>query len=158
MDELPPGELPTDDVLVRTLTETDLEAIIRVDRQAMGRPRAEYYGAKVAAALKSGKLQTSLVAEVDGHVVGFMLAQLFYGEFGSAEQVAVLDSFGVDPRFRGQHVGSALMRQLVMNLGALGVERVETQVHHDQTDLLRFLTAAGFAPAPRLCLQLPLSR
>lgn len=151
-----PGLLPEDLVAVRTLREEDLTAIIRVDRAAMGRPREEYYQAKVRAALNEGKLQTSLVAELDDRVVGFLLATLYYGEFGQAEPVAVFDSIGVDPEYRGRHVGQALMRQLLMNLRALRVERLETQVSWEQLDLLQFLAAQGFQPAPRFCLELKL--
>ena len=57
---------------------------------------------------------------------------------------------------RGKHVGEALMRQLTMNLRALGIDRVETQVDWDQLDLIGFFQHAGFRPAPRLCLELPL--
>jgi len=148
-----PGHLPTDDVLVRTLTEGDLEPVVRVDSASMGRPRREYYAAKLRTALTEGKLQTSLVAELDDHVVGFVLAKVYYGEFGQAEPVAVVDSMGVDPAYRKRHVGQALLRQLLLNLGALGVERVQTEVDWQQLDLMSFLAAQGFVPAPRLCLE-----
>ncbi len=151
-----PGVLPTDKVFVRTATMDDLAAIVKVDAEAMGRPRAEYYEAKLRSALQGGRLATSVVAELDDHVVGFALSKVYYGEFGAAEPVAVIDSIGVDPRFRGQHVGQALLRQLVMNLRALDVARIETQVNWNQFNLLRFLAARGFGPAPRLCLQLEL--
>ena len=58
----------------------------------------------------------------------------------------------IDPKFRKQHAGQALLRQLVMNLTVLNVERIETQVDWDQFDLLAFLAKNGFRPAPRLCL------
>lgn len=150
------GTLPTDAVAVRTLEQRDLAAIVRIDAASMGRRREEYYAAKVKSALGEGRLQTSVVAEVDGNVVGFCLAKVFYGEFGQAEPVAVIDSVGVLPSHRGQHVGAALLRQLLMNLRALGVVHVQTEVDWKQFDLLRFLAAHGFRPAPRLCLELDL--
>lgn len=156
MEDGVPGELPTDDVLVRQLREGDLAAIVRVDKKAMGRPREEYYQAKLGRVLNDGKLQTSLVAEIDGIVVGFVLAALHYGEYGQAEPVAVIDSIGVEPAFRGKHIGDALMRQLEMNLRALRVERLETQVDWTQLELLGFLARRGFGPSTRLCLQLDL--
>lgn len=147
------GSLPTDAVTVRDLRESDLAAIVKIDRASTGRPRAEYYESKVKAAVGEKKLRTSLVAELDGNVVGFLLARVWYGEFGHAEPAAVIDSVGVDPKFRGQHVGAALMRQLQMNLRALCVERIETQVDWDQFDLLGFMAKSGFKPAARLCLE-----
>lgn len=151
-----PGELPTDDICVRQITPGDLERITRIDEQAMGRSRQAYYAAKLDRALNESQLVVSLAAEVDGHVVGFVLAQLHYGEFGQTEPTAVIDSIGVDPRFRGKHVGQALMRQLLMNLRALNVDHVETQVEWSHFDLLRFLQGQGFAPSHRISLVLNL--
>lgn len=154
--EVEPGTEPTDGVLVRDLRANDAAAIVKIDRASTGRVREEYYRAKVKAALAEPSLRTSLVAEIYGHVAGFLLAKVFYGEFGHAEPIAVIDSVGVDPARRGQHVGQALLRQLVMNLRALHVERLETQVDWDQFDLLAFLAKNGFRPAPRVCLSLAL--
>ena len=154
--ELEDGTLPTDAVAVRELRATDVAALVKIDKASTGRPRLEYYATKTKSAVAEQKLRTSLVAELDGHVVGFLLARVYYGEFGHAEPVAVIDSVGVDPAFRGRNVGQALMRQLLMNLGALHVERVETMVDWTQLDLLAFLAKSGFRPAARLCLERPL--
>lgn len=150
------GVLPTDAIPVRTLRESDLQRIVAIDRKTVGRQREEYFRAKIHSALADQKLTTSLVAEVDGAVVGFVLAHLYYGEFGRTEPVAVMDSIGVDPEHRGKHIGQALMRQLTMNLRALRVERVETDVEWNQFELLAFLSKRGFTPAPRVCLSLKL--
>lgn len=157
MEELDPGALPTDSIVVRNLCADDLDAIVHVDRASIGRARREYYEAKVRRVLEDGKMTTSLVALVDDRVVGFVLAVLHYGEFGQVEPTAVIDSIGVDPRFRGRSVGEALMRQLEMNLRALRVQRLETLVGWEQRELLSFLASRGFTPAPRFCLELDLS-
>lgn len=157
MQELEPGALATDAITVRHLTADDLAAIIQIDEKAIGRARKEYYRAKVRRVLEDGKMMTSLVAEEDGSVVGFVLAALHYGEFGQVEATAVIDSIGVAPAFRGKGVGEALMRQLEMNLRALRVQRLETQVPWEQRDLLNFLASRGFAPAAIFCLELDLS-
>lgn len=148
------GLLPTDSIAVRALTADDLAAIVKIDAASMGRPREEYYRAKLHEAIaQAAGPRTSLVAEVDGHSVGFLLAKVYYGEFGQAEPVAVIDSIGVDPRFRGKHVGQALLRQLLINLQALRIERVRTEVDWEQINLLHFLQRNGFKPAPRFCLE-----
>ena len=147
------GSLPTDGVLVRDLRETDLSAIVKIDRASTGRVREDYYRAKVKAAVSEPTLKTSLVAVLDDHVVGFLVARLFYGEFGHTEAIAMIDSVGVDPAYRKKHVGQAMLRQLTMNLRALHVERIETQVDWDQFDLLSFLARNGFRPAARMCLE-----
>ncbi len=155
-EEPGPGALPTDSVLVRGLAREDLSAVLRIDRAATGRTREEYYRVKLERTLSEPKLSVSLVAELDDHVVGFVFAGVYYGEFGRPEPIAVLDAIGVDPGYRNRSVGSALLRQLEMNLRALCVERIETQVEWTDRALLAFLAERGFAPAPRLCLALRL--
>jgi len=70
------------------------------------------------------------------------------------EEVAVLDTIGVDPAFRGRGVGAALLEQLVRNLRGLNIDTVRTEVDWEGFDLLGFLARQGFKPAPRLCLDL----
>lgn len=148
--------LESESVRVRNLRASDLDAVVRIDRASTGSPRHEYFRVKLERALREPKLVTSLVAEVDDQVVGFVFVTIFYGEYGRAEPVAVLDAVGVEPELRGQHVGTALMEQLEANLRALRVERIETLVDWRQLDLLGFLAERGFVPASRLCLELAL--
>jgi ribosomal protein S18 acetylase RimI-like enzyme len=143
---------------VRTLKEQDLEAIVRIDANAMGRRRVEYYRAKVNAALHESRPQVSLVAEGDGMVVGFLMGALHYGEYGRAETSAIIDSLGVHPEYRGKSVGRALMRQFLANVRAVGVENVRTEVGWNQFTLLEFLDRHGFTPGGRLVLELDLNK
>jgi predicted N-acetyltransferase YhbS len=151
--ELEAGKLETDDVLVRALKEGDLDAIVRIDATASGRTRREYYRDKVAASLRDSRVHMSLVAEVDGLVVGFLMSEMHYGEFGRAEPAAVIDSLAVHKDFRKRHVGAALMRQFVMNARAFGVEKIRTEVAWDALELVRFFSREGFHPGKRIVLE-----
>jgi ribosomal protein S18 acetylase RimI-like enzyme len=144
-------------ILVRNLRPDDLEAVIRVDAKNGGRRREEYFNVKLKQNLAETGVKISLAAEKDGLFVGFLLARLFYGEFGAPEPVAVLDTFGVHPDFRRQGIGSGLLRQLNQNLGGLGVNELRTEVNWDDQDLLTFFHDIGFQPAQRLCLNLDLT-
>lgn len=152
-EELGPGELPTDAIPVRTLSEEDLDAVVRIDRAATGLSRRDFYEAKIVRALEDSSVQLSLAAEIDDHVVGFLIVSFYYGEFGVPETVAVMEAIGVHPDYRGRNVSAALFRQLDMNLQALGVEKLRTEVDWQQLELMRFLAHIGFAPASRLCLE-----
>lgn len=156
--EREPGTMEIDDVEVRELRPGDLEWVVRIDREHSGRSRTEYYRLKLGEARADTGVRVSLAALVGGEPAGFLMGRLYYGEFGSPEPVALLDSLGVARAQAGKHVGHALMYRLAGNLRALGIERVETQVAWDQLDLLRFFKRAGFRPAPRLCLELDLAR
>ena len=148
--------LETQSVLVRTLRPEDLEAVIRLDAKNVGKRRDEYFKMKLAQKLAESGVKVSLAAEIDGLFVGFLLSRVFYGEFGVPEPVAFLDTFGVDLLFRGKGVGHALMAQLRMNLGGLGVGQLRSEVRWDDTQLVAFFQKEGFLPAPRICLDLDL--
>ena len=156
--ELPPGTLETDAVEVRTLTSADLDQVVRIDKEWTGRNRREYYQLKLKEAERDTGVKISLAALLDGQIAGFLLGRLYYGEFGRPEPVALLDSIAASKAVSGRHVGDALMRQLRMNLDALGIERIETVVDWKQIDLLSFFAKEGFRPAPRLCLEMEVER
>jgi ribosomal protein S18 acetylase RimI-like enzyme len=143
-------------VTVRVLTLADAPRLVRMDQAITGRNRTAWYEGKLKRALKESDLQVSLGAVVDGFLVGAVLGSLHYGEFGQPEPIAVLDTILVDPGFARRGVGSALLENLTRNLRALGIERLRTEVAWDEHDLGRFLGLQGFAPAPRLVLELRL--
>lgn len=148
-----PGILETDAVPVRTMREEDLEVVVSIDATVTGRRRPRYFDLMIQRAVKQAGLQISLVAELGEQVVGFLIASLYYGEYGVTEPSASIEAIGVHPQFRGRHVGRALMRQLRLNLGALRITTLRTEVAWDDFELLAFFKKEGFAPAGRLCLE-----
>ncbi len=145
--------LETDVVLVRTMREDDLHAIVTIDAAATGRRRPRYFEVMLQRAVTRAGLQISLVAETENRVVGFVIGSLYYGEYGVVEPSASIDAITVDPRSRGKHVGKALMRQLHLNLAALQITTLRTEVSWDNFDLLAFFRSQGFGPSRRLCLE-----
>jgi ribosomal protein S18 acetylase RimI-like enzyme len=142
--------LARDEVLVRSLEESDLGRVVRIDERITGRNRSAYYERKFSEALQESGVRVSLVAETDGLVTGFVMARVDYGEFGLAEATATLDTIGVDPTASGARIGHALVSQLLVNLGALRVDTVRTEVRWRDLELLGFLMGCGFTPAQRL--------
>ena len=143
----------TDQTVVRTLTEQDAARLVRMDQQITGRNRKAWYQGKLKRALEDADIRISLGAEQDGVLVGAILGSLHYGEFGQPEPLAVLDTILVDRAFSGRGVATALLEQLMRNLGALGIERLRTEVGWEEHELARFLGKRGFAPIPRLVLE-----
>jgi GNAT superfamily N-acetyltransferase len=144
--------------VVRQLRPQDLEAVIALDAKAVGRRREEYFKLKLKQALSDTGIQMSLGAELDGIFAGFLLARVYYGEFGAPEPVAVLDTMGVHPDFRGRGVASDLIDQLRTNLLGLGIRTLQTEVSWQNPGLLAFFQREGFQPAPRFCLDLDLKK
>lgn len=145
-------------VVVRSLRPTDLEPVTALDARNTGRRREEFFKLKLQQNLVESGIKVSLAAEIDGIFCGFLLARVFYGEFGLSEPAAVLDTIGVHPDFRHRGAGAAMLRQLRRNLFGLNVTRLQTEVDWDSPDLLAFFHHEGFRPASRLCLDLPVDR
>jgi ribosomal protein S18 acetylase RimI-like enzyme len=149
------GPLARDKMPVRSLQEGDLRALVAIDRRITGRDRAAYFHRKVTEALTDSGVRVSLVAELDGVAVGFIMARVDFGEFGQVETTAVIDTIGVDPDYRKRGVGRALVSQLLVNLGTLRVEKVRTEVGWQDRDLLGYLDHSGFRPSQQLCFDKP---
>jgi GNAT superfamily N-acetyltransferase len=145
-------------IVVRRLRPADLEPVIALDAKIMGRRREEFYKLKLKAALAETGIEVSLAAELDGSFVGFLLAKVYYGEFGMMERVAVLDAMGVHPDLKGRGIGSALIDQLRTNLLGLGIAKLQTEVSWQNLEMLSFFNREGFDPAARLCLDLDLGK
>ncbi len=156
LDETP--QLDRDVVLVRTMRGEDRNAVVQIDALCMGRRRDRFLDAKIKEALGGAGIATSLVAEIDEHVVGFLLGNVYYGEFGVVEPAAVLDVLGVHPDYRGRQAASALIDQLRTNLLGLGIRRLHTQVRWTNTKLLGFFQHEGFEIAQRMALTLDLDK
>ncbi len=144
--------LSRDKVLIRSLTQEDLDQVVRIDRKITGRDRRAFYERKFQEVLFESGVRLSLIAEIDGMVVGFMMARVDFGEFGRSASEAVIDILGVAKAFRSQQVGHALLSQLLANLATLQVESVRSEVEWRNFGLLGFLEDCGFVPSQRLAL------
>jgi ribosomal protein S18 acetylase RimI-like enzyme len=143
-------EIETPPPKVRSLRAEDFDWVTRVDQRITGRNRADYLQRKFDEVLQESAIALSQVVEDDGFVVAFAMARIDPGDFGRAQASASLDTIGVDPGFSGKGYARALLTQMIENLAAVHVERLETEVAAGDLALRRFLHAFGFRPAQRL--------
>ncbi|MCB1758673.1 MAG: GNAT family N-acetyltransferase [Gammaproteobacteria bacterium] len=137
---------------VRTLVESDIDSILRIDRHITNEDRSVYLREKVEEVISHSGVRVSLVAEKEGMVAGFIMARLDYGSFGRTSSTAVIDTLGVGPEYKGNGIGSALMAQLLDNLASIRVDGVRTEVEWNSFQLNRFLSACAFKPSQHLAL------
>jgi ribosomal protein S18 acetylase RimI-like enzyme len=142
-------------VRVRPLDELDIGNVVRIDEKISGLYRPDVWERRVGYYLRRDP-EASQVAEVDGRVVGFMLADLRGGEFGLEEPSGWVERFGVDPAFRGRDVGKALFDAVVRHFKSAGVPTVRTLVDQNDSGVAGFLGAVGFKPSPLQALELSL--
>ena len=146
-------QLELERIVVRNLQHSDLPDVVKIDADASGRRRPEYFELMLMRALNFCGLQMSLVAELEGRVVGYMIVSLYYGEYGISEPTASIDAIGVAEDTRRMGVGHALMAQFRSNAAAIGVSTVRTEVEWDDFDLLAYFRGEGFKPAQRICVE-----
>jgi ribosomal protein S18 acetylase RimI-like enzyme len=144
---------------IRLMRVDDFNAVVRIDEKVLKVSRPEYYRVKFEELVQStDRVPTSLVAEDDaGTVVGFVMGELFIGEYGLSEE-ATLDTIGVDPDYQQKGVGELLIREFIEHLKGLGVRRVNTLVDSNDTKLLGFFKANQFGPSRIVNLERGLSR
>ena len=142
---------------MRVMRGADLDAIVAIDRKVSGQDRREYYERKAAVLLdKKHTINSSLVAELDGKVVGFIMGDIYFGEFGIPDTSATIDTLGVDPTVQNRGVASELLDQFVMNMKAAGVNKIYTLVNWSDFSLEHFFSHHKFVPSKLINLELTL--
>ena len=142
-------------VEVRPLNQNDFKAVVVIDEKVFSHARPEYYETKFARALdEKNRIPLSMVAEVEGKVVGFLMCELFVGEYGIPVTTATLDTIGIDPDFQGQGIARQLMNELIGHLRKAGVKKINTLTDWNDWQLIRFFSASGFGPAKTINLEL----
>ncbi len=136
-------------IKIRLMQVEDFDAVVGIDEKVLKASRPEYYELKFEKLFKSREyLPTSLVAEnQDGVVVGFVMGELYMGEYGIAREGATLDSIGVDPDCQQKGIGEQLMNEFMDHLRDLGVQKVNTLVDRNDTALMRFFSTNQFSPS-----------
>ena len=142
-------------IKVRLMESEDYDVIVRIDEKVSGAARPEYYKAKFEKLVQSKDyVPTSLVAETeDGTIVGFVMGELYIGEYGISEDRATLDTIGVDPDSRHAGIGERLINEFMSHLKKLGVRKISTLVDWDDAALLRFFSTNRFSPSKTINLE-----
>lgn len=140
---------------IRFLRADDFDAIVKIDNKVLGLYRPEYYKLKFEKLVQSKDyVPTSLVAETEnGTVVGFIMGELYIGEFGISQEKATLDTIGVDPDYQRRGIGKLLINEYLAHLKKLGVEKVNTLVDWDDARLIHFFSANKFSPSKVINLE-----
>jgi len=142
-----------ENVKIRALKMEDLDAIVKIDEKVLGENRRNYWERKLES-MSNKSSQISLVAEVEGEAVGFILGDVSGWEFGVPETIGWMDTIGVDPAYQKKGIATALAHELIKNLKAIGVGTIYTLVSWNDWDLLQFFHAMGFTRGDMINLEL----
>lgn len=136
----------TTQVRIRPLDEMDISAIVGIDEKIGGAYRPEVWERRIGYYLRRDP-DTSVVAEVDGRVVGFMLGEVRSGEFGLEEPTGWIEVLGVDPGHRGRALGRQMAEALLQHFRERGAHSVRTLVDEQSEELRSFFSSVGFQPS-----------
>ena len=136
-------------IKIRFMKAEDFDAVVGIDKKVLMTSRPEYYKLKFEKLFNSKEyLPTSLVAEEeDGTVVGFVMGELYIGEYGIFQEGATLDTIGVDPSYQHKGIGKRLVNEFMDHLRDLGVQKINTLVDRNDSKLMRFFNANQFSPS-----------
>jgi predicted N-acetyltransferase YhbS len=144
---------PLQNIKIRLLKKDDLEAIVKIDEKILRENRRDYWERKLEL-MNNKSNQVSLVAEVEGNVVGFILGDVSGWEFGVPDTVGWIDTIGIDPVYQKQGLATALAQELIKKLKEVGVRAIYTLVSWNDWDLLQFFHAMGFTRGDMINLEL----
>ena len=142
-------------IKIRLMKADDFDAVVGIDEKVLKTSRPEYYEIKFEKLFKSKDyLPTSLVAEnADETVVGFVMGELYVGEYGIFKEEASLDTIGVDPDCQHKGIGEQLINEFMDHLKKLGVRKVNTLVDWNDAKLIQFFSANQFVPSKTINLE-----
>ena len=142
-------------IKIRLMKADDFDAVVGIDEKVLKASRPEYYRLKFEKLVQSKDyLPTSLVAEEeDGTVVGFVMGELYIGEYGISQEKATLDTIGVDPDYQHKGIGEQLINEFMDHLRTLGVQKINTLVDWNDSKLIHFFSANQFSPSKTINLE-----
>ena len=139
--------------VIRAMSTKDLDRIVEIDTKVLGQSRLEYWEMKLELVEKRSPM-SSLVAELNGEVIGFVIGDASGWEYGVPEHIGWIDTIGVDPSFQRKGLAKMLFTEMVNNLKKVGVDTIYTLVNWRDWSLLQFFDAMGFQKGEMINLEL----
>lgn len=144
------------DATIRPMKRDDIRAIVGIDTSITKTDRTGYYVRKMRVLDDPDAVNICLVAELDGKVVGFVMGDLYHGEYGIPDTTAVIDTIGIQPDYQDRGLGTALFSQFRSNLKALNVRTTYVLIEWGDWQMSKFFEKEGFVPSDRVNLELKL--
>ena len=127
---------------IRLMREDDWASIIEVDRNITGKDRTPSWPQRASSHLRTYYPPLSFVAEVEGRVVGFILADIRGAEY-ALPLGGWIDSVGVDPEYQERGIGRKLIESCIEECHLKGI-KARLMIKESDQHLQKFLVSIGF--------------
>ena len=119
---------------IRPFIPNDIPAVASIVREAL----RENYPTSLYLDIHRWWREGFLIADMDGHPVGFLAAVV------SADAQTRVLMFAVAAGFRERGIGTQLMNVFLQNCGTKGIRRIELEVRRSNEGGIRFYQKYGF--------------
>ena len=141
------------EIYIRNLEKEDLAAIVNIEDRLTGVSRRAYWEKRIELSEAIRPHWTSLVAELDNRVVGFVFGRAAELEFGLPGIVAWIEIVGVDPAYRGRGVARALLERFTASAQDHGIKTIFTLVDRNNPQMEQFFSRLDFVQGKMLHFQ-----
>jgi GNAT superfamily N-acetyltransferase/biotin operon repressor len=134
----------------RILSMEDLDEILNIlgklekSREGTDPERMAYLKETAVYHIEQGDPLWNLGAEIEGRLVGFVLAEARLWEFGRAEKAGWIKVLGVDPEYQGSGIGRKLGETLLNHFRRKNIKKVRTLVNWYDGELISYFKSLGF--------------
>jgi ribosomal protein S18 acetylase RimI-like enzyme len=135
---------------IRMLGMDDLDDVLKIEEkiekeQKFKSPdRMEFLKETAVYHLQHGDPLMNLGAEIDGKLVGFILAEIRLWEFGRGEKTGWIKVLGVDPEYQARGIGRKLGETLLSHFKRRNIKKVRTLVDWYEGNLISYFKSLGF--------------
>jgi ribosomal protein S18 acetylase RimI-like enzyme len=140
-------------IYVRSLEKRDLATIANIEERVTGTARPQYWEKRIEISEAIRPHWTSLIAEVDNRVVGFLFGRAGELEFGLPGTVGWIETIGVDPAYRRLGIAKELVDHFVSSAEDHGIKTIFTLMTNNQTEMQQFFSRLGFVGGKMLHYQ-----
>ena len=141
------------EIYVRDLQKTDLSAIVDIEDRVTGVARPQYWEKRIELSEAVRPHWTSLVAELDNRVVGFLFGRAGELEFGLPGTVGWVETIGVHPVYRRMGIARELMEHFISSAEDHGIKTVFTLIANNSPEMQQFFSRLGFVAGKMLHYQ-----
>ncbi|WP_455143139.1 GNAT family N-acetyltransferase [Candidatus Hodarchaeum mangrovi] len=153
----PKKELHTQ-LVFRSLTTKDIDAIIQIDQQIIRRERSPLFKEQLFEQIEKHGEESFGALTPEGKLVGYVIAETKVYIYGDDDLSAWIILLGVDPEFQDKGIGTALAKHVINYFTKKKIKVIRTVTAWNWGDLVEFFSSVGFKLSTYLTLEFKIGK